>query len=65
MNGRLAEHFCGVSLPLQVLKSAAGFYIGTLQDGMPFTRESVEYFPTEEIAQAALSDGKWTQKRSL
>lgn len=42
--------------PLQVLKSAAGYYIGYLDtDGCPYSRES-GYFPTQEAAQAALDD---------
>nr|WP_286197759.1 hypothetical protein [Variovorax boronicumulans] len=58
---------CGRSdLELQVLQSAAGFYIGTFcrEDG-PFTRESVEYFPTRLSADAALSSGLWTQRAHL
>ena len=50
--------------PLQVLRSAAGHYIGTF-DGGPVTRESVEYFPTDETARHALETGAWTQRRHL
>lgn len=39
---------------LQVLKSAAGHYLGYLcEDGMPYSRES-DYFPDEATAQDAL-----------
>ena len=39
---------------LQVLKSAAGFYLGYLtKDGMPYSRES-RYFATENLAEDAL-----------
>jgi hypothetical protein len=62
MTGYLAEHFGGMVLPLQVLKSAAGWYIGTWGDG-PFSRESVEYYATEDEAQDAVDSGTWTQRR--
>lgn len=53
----------GKAFPLQVCKSAAGFYIGTLnEEGEPFTRESREYWPRQELAQTALVKGLWTQK---
>lgn len=70
MNGKLAK-MCGEDLPVQVLKLAAGFYLGTKQldeeIGMPvpFTRESIEYFDTQQEAEEALASGKWTQKRAL
>lgn len=61
--GLLAKQYCGVELPLQVLQSAAGFYLGTSdpQEG-PFSRESDCYWPTREAAQAALASGEWPQK---
>jgi len=31
--GNLAQLYCGKLLPLQVLQSQAGFYIGTADDG--------------------------------
>ena len=48
-------------LPLQVLRSAAGHYIGTFDD-VPASRESVEYFPSHEAARHALETGTWTQR---
>lgn len=49
--------------PVQVLRSAAGYYIGTQDEqGMPYSRESVEYYPTEEQAGQALSHHTWTQR---
>lgn len=76
--GKLAKHFCNEELPLRVLHSHAGYYIGTFKDFPegdipfeemekcgPFSRESVEYFPTEVEAIAALKTGEWTQKRTL
>jgi hypothetical protein len=64
--GYLARRFGGVSLPLEVLPSAAGFYLGTRDhDGTPYSRESEEYWATCEEAEAALKAGKlgaWTQR---
>lgn len=62
--GRLAK-LLKKNLPLQVCESHAGFYIGTLEDGTPYTRESIEYWETGDEAQAALNSGAWTQKRTL
>jgi len=77
-NGQLAEKFLDVQLPLQVLGSRAGFYIGTFleldltleMDEMPeffgpVSRESEEYFSSAEEAQQALDKGLWTQKTEL
>jgi len=62
--GALALEF-GYTLKLQVLHSHAGFYIGTLdEDGMPFSRESNEYFRTKEDAEKALATESWTQKEA-
>lgn len=60
-SGALALIHTGRHLPLQVLRSAAGYYIGTYDDG-PVTRESVAYFPTHSSAQQALDTGAWTQR---
>ena len=61
LSGLLAAQV-GKRLPLQVLRSAAGHYIGTFDDG-PVSRESVEYFPTHEAACHALNTGAWTQRQ--
>lgn len=42
---------------LQVLKSAAGYYIGRTQEGMPYSRKSV-YFKTKEKATELLNSNK-------
>jgi len=65
--GQLAREYGGESLPLQVLQSAAGFYLGTLQDDMPYTRESMEYWPTKDQAERAMAIGEdaWTQRDHL
>lgn len=46
---------CGVGLTLEVLRSAAGYYVGTQCCGGPNTRET-NYFATHSEAHAAL----WT-----
>lgn len=52
----------GNNYPLQVLQSRRGFYLGTLDDeGMPFSRESAEYFHSHKAANDALNSGKWTR----
>jgi hypothetical protein len=63
--GRLAQTFAHCELPLEVLQSRAGYYIGTFHpvDG-PFSRESAEYFPTAQAAREALERGAWTQRSS-
>lgn len=60
--GYLAKKYSQVSLELTVLKSAAGFYIGTIDDGGPVSRESVEYYPTLDQAAEALFCSTWTQR---
>lgn len=53
----------GQRLPLQVCRSAAGFYVGTLDpEGLPVSRESVEYWRKPEAAAEALRKGHWTQR---
>ena len=61
--GLLALAYVGKSLPLQVLRSAAGHYIGTFDDDGPVSRESVKYFPSNEAARHALETGAWTQRQ--
>lgn len=57
MNSLILED--GTELPFQVLESGAGFYIGTLEDGFPYSRESARYWKTREEAQEALDTRKW------
>ena len=61
-SGVLAKQWCGVTLPLQVLRSGAGWYIGTYDEEGPCSRESEEYWGTEREAQIALDEGFWTQR---
>lgn len=60
-NGYLASR-AGYMLPLQVLESGAGYYIGTCDEGGPVSRESVEYFPDAYTAHNSLVTGMWTQR---
>ena len=60
--GQLALEYCGKRLPLQILRSNAGFYIGTADDDGPVSRESAEYFSTREEAERAHTDAAWTQR---
>lgn len=62
--GLLAREFAGLRLPLQVLRSARGFYLGTADESGPVSRESAEYWPTETAAATALAAGPdaWTQR---
>ncbi len=62
--GKLALQWCGKRLPLQVLCSARGHYIGTCDEDGPVSRESVEYFDSLQKAERALANNTWTQKLS-
>lgn len=64
-HGKVAHDLGGFALPLTVLESVAGFYLGTRTVEGPFTRESKEYWPTREAASTALEVGQWTQRLSL
>ena len=62
--GKLAFDIMGIRLPLQVLQSAAGFYLGTFNEQGPSSRESAEYWPSRDEAEQALANGPsaWTQR---
>jgi hypothetical protein len=61
--GKLALEYCGKALQIRVMRTAAGWYIGTANDdGTPCSRESNEYFRSQDAAQDALDTGNWTQK---
>ena len=55
---------CGVTPELEVLKSAAGYYIGTQCDCGPYSRESL-YYPLKAIAEEAFRKGTWTPRQPL
>lgn len=60
--GLLALIEAGKFLPLQVLQTGRGFYLGTADAAGPVSRESAEYWPTEADATAALTGAApWTQ----
>jgi hypothetical protein len=61
-HGYLAYVHCGKRLPLMVLNTNAGWYIGTSDAEGPCSRESLEYYPSFEDAQTALDNDSWTQK---
>ena len=56
---------CGKQLMLDIYRSNAGFYLGTVTEEGPFTRESEEYWPKREMAVRALKSGMWTQRMNL
>ena len=60
--GQLALTYCGKFLPLEVLHSAAGHYIGTTDAEGPVSRESVQYFRSYQAARHALETGHWQQR---
>ena len=61
--GYIALTFTGMELEMQVCKSAAGFYVGTMDPMLgPVSRESVEYYRTNEEAHSALINNTFTQR---
>ncbi|MGV8399246.1 hypothetical protein ACV33W_08480 [Pseudomonas aeruginosa] len=61
-NGQLALIYAGQLLPVQVLKSAAGYFIGTADNEGVVSRESVEYYASRDLADSALVTGQWQQR---
>ncbi len=61
--GYLAKTELGLKLPLVIMQSNAGWYIGTYNDEGPVSRES-EYFPSKKMATDALNDNDWMQRLS-
>ena len=51
---------CKCDLLPEVLRSAAGYYIGTRCDCGPYSRES-DYYPTPEAAQSDLDKGTYSR----
>lgn len=62
--GKLAFDIMGVRLPLEVMQSPRGFYLGTSNEAGPVSRESHEYWLSFEEAEGALEAGPcaWTQR---
>ena len=61
MNGKMAFDYCKKRLPVQVMRSAAGYYVGTCDDEGPVSRESCENWRKQSDADSALKDSNWTQ----
>ncbi|WP_271963889.1 hypothetical protein [Pseudomonas aeruginosa] len=60
--GKLALAHLSLELPLQVLMNKnRAYYIGTFDEEGPVSRESVEYYPSRELAQQALDNDTWSQ----
>lgn len=62
--GQIAKVWGFGELPLRVLQSNAGWYIGTWDNEGPVSRESECYYRTQEEAQKALDTNTWTQKNN-
>lgn len=60
--GKLAFQYCNLKLELEVLSSAAGYYIGTFNEEGPVSRESTEYWGSSKDANTALKTNNWMQK---
>ena len=56
--------YCGdEDKPLQISRSAAGYYLGVFDDQEgPICRDSVEYWASRSDAEHALATGEWTQR---
>ena len=64
VKGVLASR-AGFDLPIRVLSSRAGYYIGTFSEThRPVSRESQQYYPTQQLAEEAFRKGTWTQRRN-
>ena len=61
--GYLVKKFSGEKLPLEILSSPYGWYIGTRKDGSPYTQESAELYSTAKAAERAFRTGRWTQRQ--
>lgn len=61
--GKCAFEATGKQLPLQVLKHLRlpVFFIGTAVDGKLVSRESLETYGSQELAEGALTSGSWHQ----
>lgn len=60
--GFLALALHGKRLPLVVLASNDGFFLGTAEGEAAVTQESTEHFASAQLAQEALASGSWTQR---
>lgn len=53
---------CNTKLVFEVLKSNAGYYIGTQCTCGPYSRESLYYYETREFAQHLLDTDSWARR---
>lgn len=53
----------GFLLPIRVLSSRAGYYIGTFSDNHGVISRESQYFDKRIDAEKALRKGTWTQRR--
>jgi hypothetical protein len=54
----------GEVLPIKVLRSGAGYYLGTSsKNGEPYSRESEEYWRSGKDAEKTLARGEWSARR--
>lgn len=57
---------CSQGYEIKVLKSNAGYYLGTVsEEGLPNCRLSEEYYPNEDAAKNALDNGFYTERESV
>lgn len=62
INDYKSMNLCYKRHKVEVLKSANGYYIGTMVDGEPFCRLSEEYFNSYDSAKDALDNRTFTQR---
>lgn len=63
--GHLAKEHCKIELPLEVVSGQASYYIGTMLNGAPKSRESQECYRKYEQAKQALDTRSFTQRAYL
>lgn len=56
---------CVCGRDVQVLRSGAGWYIGTADEEGPYCRCSVEYFSTKAEAEQALEELAFTERQCI
>lgn len=52
---------CKTNVKLMICKSFAGYYVGTMCDCGPYSRES-DYYETRELAEKDLNNGTYSRK---
>lgn len=57
---------CTRNHTIQALKSAAGWYVGTIdEDGFPYCRISTEYYKSQQECQMAIDNGSYMQRTCM